>query len=37
MAFTVIAGNGPPVGDMRLIRLTGVALACLRADRKRAA
>lgn len=37
MAFTVNAGTGTPVGDLRLIRLTGVALACLKANRKRAA
>jgi CubicO group peptidase (beta-lactamase class C family) len=36
-AFVVNAGVGTPVGDMRMIRLTSVALACAKAYRKKRA
>ncbi len=34
-AFTVNAGTGTPVGDLRMMRLTSVALACQKAYRKK--
>jgi CubicO group peptidase (beta-lactamase class C family) len=36
-AFVVNAGTGTPVGDMRMLRLTSIALACQKAYRKRSA
>jgi CubicO group peptidase (beta-lactamase class C family) len=36
-AFVVNAGTGTPVGDMRMLRLTSVALACQKAYRKKTA
>ncbi|MET0284268.1 MAG: serine hydrolase domain-containing protein [Polyangiales bacterium] len=36
-AFVVNAGTGTPVGDMRMLRLTSVALACQKAYRKQSA
>jgi CubicO group peptidase (beta-lactamase class C family) len=37
LAFVVNAGFGTPVGDLRMLRLTTIALACQKAYRKRAA
>jgi len=37
LGFTVNAGVGTPVGDWRIIKLSGVALSCVRAHRRRAA
>jgi CubicO group peptidase (beta-lactamase class C family) len=33
VGFTVNAGSGTPVGDLRLVKLSSVALACVRASR----
>lgn len=35
LAYVVNAGTGTPVGDFRVVKLTSVALSCLRARRQR--
>jgi CubicO group peptidase (beta-lactamase class C family) len=35
LGYVVNAGKGSPIGDMRLLRLTSTALACIRAARRR--